>query len=793
MRHRCRLKKCISNIKEILEFIAQTAEKTIKVKAKQILRAQAQSGETDIQNKVTQFKESQEQHAPEPIQYRMRMLNESGQSVDLNNFMSRPFIVGTYSWVETQVVGTELAQIDFPSALIAKLAKKLDGVQFYAPEVEITIQLNANRMQYGRLLACVIPLPDSTATAYKHVNVATTWPKWYQVTPGTQQSVTFTVPFVHVAHKIVVNNAAAIYRKVFGVKLFVQVPLHDVSGSALPVGVTVWARFRNPNLSSYTPNEVAQSSEQIQNNGFGFLKPSEVLNTAATAIGFLSSAAQTLGMSTPVNDQPTGTMQVRQPLFVKSDEKPSTINLGPSQMCTIGKDTTMLNETQTIVQHCKHMALWHQFKILESDEAGKLMWSQWLNPIRFQNEVVDSPCPPKTIAVLPAYYYARLFRHWRGSFKLHFSFVCSSFHSLRMRLVWVPQTNTSSVTDQTRLSMGYNFILDINETKDFSVRIPFDCMTDWLMQYGDGVDNLSANGYVQLYIINPLTGGAYTEPIYLQIFASMDDDFQLASPYIRGPTVYGNPEVPPPESVERAEAQSADVLTKECALPSSSSECLLGTHFKNITGVETPLMRQNFTQCYEFTSPKQVASLLSPVKTQLSTNAIDYYGIKVHPFGSNMSAWNDSVWYNYFTQMRAIFRFGRGGIRVVAIVDKSTIQGTAYPIYGTEALSSAYVDEVSSSMFFDGSGASAMTQGFQYTLDTSLMPLDITMPYYGNAPWRVLYQSPPAGDMQPFANALQVSFSTQKTPNLRMWYYLAGADDFEFAYPTAIPLLRKTA
>lgn len=93
--------------------------------------------------------------------------------------------------------------------------------------------------------------------------------------------------------------------------------------------------------------------------------------------------------------------------------------------------------------------------------------------------------------------------------------------------------------------------------------------------------------------------------------------------------------------------------------------------------------------------------------------------------------------------------------------------------------------------YIGGTTNLAMSSGSQYFMDTAQMPVDIIIPYYSNTPCLPLNADGTNPDYFYTASSAVVSFSTQKTKDLKILYLIATSDDFTFGTRIGVPVLKK--
>lgn len=811
-------------------------------------------------------------------------IKPQGVPVSLNSFLTRPYRIETISWQNTDAIRATISTLDFPFVLRNNIQflNKLQELAWWAPDIEIEIQINSTKFHYGRLLFAIYPFTTYMHDNFKLAEGASTWPDWYQLSANSQQSIKILVPYRHFYHRVPLyvgtGGADNYYVRFFTLKTYVAAPLLSaMDATPAPVTITIYARCVDPHVTSYCPLEItaqagenlvslhnnneqpsyiatifkrllnivdklllryaepldrtlneienmcAQSGEQnaelmkLVGIGTTALLPKTTsmvnvpISTAFNTISSLSNDAarysNALGYSNPVNPAPTNSMQIRQPLFSKINDMPNSVNLGPSQTATV--DTTNYNlvngtsDDVSFVNICGHPSLLYTGKILSTTNVGAKLVSYYLNPQKMVYGDYEFAPVLNSVQPLPFYYIARLFQFWRGSAKLHISFVSSSFHSCRVRLVWNPvgTGNDDTYSTSQRVNM-YNVLMDINQQTDYSILIPYDQSREWLRTSFETNALTCSNGFFGLYLETKLTSTMATpQPIYYQIFFSMADDLQLAGPTAGNLTVWGNPDIRMPtllvsdEELEETEndfnfgrlmAQTGETVQK-CEVPSSSAVCLRDTKFVSIMGDNTHTYKlYGESTAFEVTSAKQLANMLTPMEVYSTTTDTSFTGRVIAPFAVMSFLYNDVMWCCMFNQMRTLFRFVRGGFRYAAFIDASIIQSMSWLTLASPL--TAYSAAVTDMPYVGNVSPSTMVAGSQYFMSTQVMPADVVIPYFSTTPCVLLATGASAPILT--SSAATIAFSNQNSEDLRVMTMGSAADDLMFGTRMGMPRIR---
>lgn len=140
---------------------------------------------------------------------------------------------------------------------------------------------------------------------------------------------------------------------------------------------------------------------------------------------------------------------------------------------------------------------------------------------------------------------ARLFSNWRGDLIFKFKVVASPYHQGRLRVSYDPLGDIYANADST--TVVQTRIIDIAETHEFEVRIPFMAPTSWLRVQDSNVIDYSIsdlispfgpppydsdfhNGRLTIRVLNELTAPDNSANVEIIAFARAADNFELSNP-----------------------------------------------------------------------------------------------------------------------------------------------------------------------------------------------------------------------------------------------------------------------
>ena len=760
--------------------------------------------QTVYQQKLTTFYEDSEVHAP-PRDYTdpsFAIYPHPSMEVDLMNFIKRPYPVATFSWASSNTMGSEIKikngnPLMFPDCFGSLLFCKVSNVQYWRPTFEVEIRVNGTNFHYGRLLFAVYPSPATIDPVYLNYYNASTW-KWYQINPSSHQTVKFTLPYVsHMRRMSLTLNGESdkMVRQLWSMRCFVTAPLQSAQQAAVPpVEVVVWARVVDPGFSSFTydpPDFAAQGEERDAKNGTivtdnGNHPPLMTvdLNSVSEIVSKLSALYKS-GFSVPPTLEALKSIQVKNTMCSRADDTPNTRVLGPSQSARLDHNYTHVNgspDEMNLVKFSSHPSLVYVGKIETTSKPGDILYQHELTPSTMSyTDYVFTP-EADTYWPIPLCYVARLFKYWRGSFKVHISFIASSFHSCKVRFCWVPKPGAgvsyprSLTLEQT--SNILNEVLDINKQTEYSFVVPWDSNYDYLDVDLPATGQFS-NGCMYLQMINTLTSSFNTpQPIYFQVFVSAAEDFQFAVPRTQYTEIYGTPDYDSISFVAQGEVM-------ECELPSSSYKCLMNTNYLPLGGQANAYRLGRINMAYEVTSFKQLANMLSRFdRVHMITSEAHSYSFI--PFGEYKRKFDDGMWDCYLPHIIAVFKYWAGSLRIAAIPINGGCLGSHVSNMVAEG------QRINSSFWNNAGYENVSTEGVYisaphgYQTNTA-DPLDVTVPYFAS----VSCIPTNSGRHLPGVYSTEVHIEIQNSPIEKdVIMCLAGGDDLLFGYQTGIPRCR---
>lgn len=206
----------------------------------------------------------------------------------LSAVLSRPYQVGSFSWLSTDAVGAQVAAYNFPDDLLSipNISDKLENFSFQRSGVRVSIRITATRFHQGALLISFNPVSDVPVSM-----MAASWLDHYTVSANTQEPVEIILPWQNPKQYYEIHsptNQRAIGTLTIHVlsKLTTNDPAVVASAS-----VAVFAGLEQPQQAGLIPVEAAvarryyngrRRNTVVRKNQYGQIVPSDPLSDLAT-------------------------------------------------------------------------------------------------------------------------------------------------------------------------------------------------------------------------------------------------------------------------------------------------------------------------------------------------------------------------------------------------------------------------------------------------------------------------------------------------------------------------------
>lgn len=494
-------------------------------------------------------------------------------------FLAKPRIVSRFDWSSTDPEPTVLTAIDLPGTLFTggPWEAKLQGFMAIRGTFRVTVQVNAQPFQAGRLLLCYVPQGDMdiNQSNYRANGLlrASQLPG-VQLDPLHQSEVSLDVPYVapttHYPLRLT-GTARFSWARVY---LLVYSQLRSAAAST--AGVTIWVSLRDVELITPTieyqsgfrrvkrvtrnvrtrvPEKEAEDVAEGPISGalrtiseasavvgtIPFL--SQVAVPVSWATGVASRVAAAFGYDKPRVVENAQDVTLKQGSFFYSGHGPDTATplaaMGSNQVevlpgfagCDI--DETGLTYVASIPAFFNHFA-WGV-----SDQTDALVFRYALNPTAFKTFFTSGN---SIVSQTPLSFVASLFTYWRGSICITIKVVRTKFHTGRLAVTFIPIEGVEGTDPAPNPPLSnplpFREVIDLAENNsEWTFQFPYCSVHQYLrsrapedFRTGAGT-NWQFYGHVQVSVLNPLRAPAtVANAVDVIVEVHGGEDFEFAVP-----------------------------------------------------------------------------------------------------------------------------------------------------------------------------------------------------------------------------------------------------------------------
>lgn len=632
----------------------------------------------------------------------------------INNFLERPIRIwaGQFSTSNTQ--DQVLYSGTFPDILLSDpmYNEKIRGFVGLRANVEVTVQINAQKFQQGRLRLQYLPYQKYLGNKTTLINSTLTG---MTSCPGVDIDVcggsnpqsriaqaTFVIPYVS-PHAYI--NLITGHGTMGQINLFVYSPLLSGSAESPNCEVTIWARFLEPKLAFPTSAKPFFSSSvrthvaQVRGEAKKLKKTGVISNTLGSIADTLHTASKipVIGSYLAIPEWLATSGEALCKLFgwskptMPMDTKLRTTNCMPnyngqdsSHKMALSADNeidtpsgiggTDLDE-MALSSIFKIPAYWQQFTWNTSQTTtDQILWTDAVTPLKF------SPISGTTngINMTPVGYVSNCFGLWRGSLIYTFKLVKTGFHAGRLRVFFVPYESASNLVTGSapvnEIEKNYQIVVDIEESDTFSFKVPYVATKPWFntTSLGTVSENIpTSTGYIVVTVLNELRAvSTVSSSINILVEISGGDDLTFACP--QAPLYLpGTPTVEPPSRQPRMIEHEAQVFGTAVEVQRNEAQLLYDPD--SITNIDPLTNWSPEAHCIgeKIVSARQLIKRTNYVGS-IVENRTNYNDAVVNqnnntlgvinPYGMKYSSPVSGIDYlSYFSYLYAFFR---GGMRI---------------------------------------------------------------------------------------------------------------------------------
>jgi len=425
-------------------------------------------------------------------------------SADLGRFLERPVrLVDPIEWP----IGAAFEQkIHVWEEFLTNPAVWNKTQHFYGirGNLHLKIQIAGNPFYSGRMLASYYPLedmdaqtPDTVSTEYRPIRESQRIVGY--IDPTTSTGCELMCPFYYPRNAIRLTSAAD--RLLMGVLTLRDVAtLRSISEHSGGCYITLYAWMTEVSFVGQTYSSPAAAPPLATRMQMGLEKTeqddtgpvSKVATAVQEAAGMLSkvpgvgpyakatsvaaggvaSVARSLGYSRPTDLQspqrfvnllqaPMAVTNESIPLYKLAVDARNEVSIDPrvAGFPNIDElDIATLCSKETLLAKCTWQI---------SDGADDILFNSKVSPCLFDYDVANGGRHMSPMA-----YIAFLFRYWRGEIDFRFQICSTAFHKGKLKVGYNALATQSMVVDERQsFNTGENLVIDISESRDFTVRV----------------------------------------------------------------------------------------------------------------------------------------------------------------------------------------------------------------------------------------------------------------------------------------------------------------------------------
>jgi hypothetical protein len=489
--------------------------------------------------------------------------------LSLGRFLARPTLIHTTTWTTADLTGIKSTLTPWSLFLNNTLIKKkIDNYAFLRGQLHIKVLLNGTPFQYGALRVCSSPLLGWVSDKIRSnptTNLTSLVPYSQQpgffVSPQANAGGSITLPFF--LHKNWMDITSLTEVQNMGTLNYViYAPLRvAVTGGTTDVTIRTYAWMTDVQLMGSTNKLTLQGKDEY---GVGAVSaPASALASVAgqmsrvpyigkfaraTQIGAnaVSGIASLFGYTNvPVIADIHGFQPMNAPMLASAHIGTAVqkLTLDPKQELSIDPSIHGLgSEDELALAHLRGKESYFATTSWStSDIAGTQLWNSRVNPyLPAQVDINNAGAIPvgKRVYHIPLSYVGAMFKHWRGDLIFRIKVVGTKFHKGRLKISYDPIADIT--TSDPGENAVYTEILDIGESDDVEIRIPYHQATAWCRLDQTIQDNWTPgnplaprlgvdNGVITIRVLNVLTAPS-SSVLNLLFFVKGGDNFEYANP-----------------------------------------------------------------------------------------------------------------------------------------------------------------------------------------------------------------------------------------------------------------------
>eukprot|EP00494_Astrolonche_serrata_P030372 UN30639 len=419
---------------------------------------------------------------------------------ELGEFLSRPVSILNLTWAENTDVNF-VVNPWFRFFDDARIKKKIDNFSFLSCNLKVKLMINASPFYYGVGVMAYLPLSVfdagnvSPASDEQLFGVHSQRPHVYFY-PQSNQGGELTLPYINYKDWLDVGAQSDFFN--MG-NLNIQTignlrNANSVAGTGVSIQIYAWAE--DVKLAGNTTGLALQSQDEYAEKNGSVSKPASAIARAmgnlsdvpvigpyARASGMIASkiseVASWFGFTnTPIIDDSTpfhgkpfygyASPEISIPVDKLCIDPKNELSIDP-RVAGVEPDDEMM-----IAKIIEREAFLFQTEFDSINVVDDNILTIRVNP--FMHNTVAA-ANQDIVQFTPMGHLSQMFKYWRGDIIYRFQFLASKYHRGRVRLSWDPTAATSA--DTVSATVNYTKIIDIAETPNFEIRVPYQQSTSY--------------------------------------------------------------------------------------------------------------------------------------------------------------------------------------------------------------------------------------------------------------------------------------------------------------------------
>jgi len=495
---------------------------------------------------------------------------DSTPDVGLAQFMSRPVVIDSMSWTTADTIGPKQTitpwQLFFANTAVSR---KLNNFAFIRGKLHVKFVINATPFQYGLMRVSYRPLNNlvqaKTASSGDSTYIGRLIQRSQQpgvyLEPSCNAGGELELPFFYHKNWLdLTSNTDCTNMGELSYDVFAALAV-ALSGASTSVTVRTFAWMTDVELMGPTSKLVLQSDEYGDKPVSGRASAiasvaSQLVNVpiigpfarattiGASAVGAIASIFGFTNVPNINNVEPVycmsapqlATSEISVPYQKLVLDPKTELSIDPTLFGLKGEDELALSYLK------KKESLYGRTSWSTTDALNTKLMNVQVTPTLSSNQTINNASAVQVgwmVFHTPLSYIAQLFKHWRGSLRFRFKVVCTKYHKGRLKFSYDPVGDISTAVTQT--NEVYTHILDLGETDEITIEVPYHQALAWLAvnqgpndnwNLGNSLtpDSTSFNGMISVSVFNVLEAPNTPSSISILGYVSGGDDFEFANP-----------------------------------------------------------------------------------------------------------------------------------------------------------------------------------------------------------------------------------------------------------------------